>query len=199
MNEDYDSFKLLLLGDVAVGKTCIFLKFSENTFDEDQISTIGFDYRRKIIAIDETQKICLTIWDTAGQEKFKSITKNYYKGANGILIIYDVTNKQSFLGIEEWIKTINESASSDIQLMIIGNKVDLDERVINTKEGQELATKYNCEFLETSAKKNINITETFDKLIQKMIDNKSKIKLKEEQFRLLQIEKRRHHCCGKTH
>lgn len=197
MLEGHESFKILLLGNMLVGKTCVFLQFAEKVYDNTQISTIGFDNRRKEFAIDENKKIYLTIWDTAGQEKFRSITKNYYKGANGIMIIYDVTDRQSFIEVEGWIKTINECVTTDIPIIIIGNKIDLDNKNITTEEGKEMANKYNCEFIETSAKTNTNIDEAFKVLSKKMIEIKSKNKEKEEQFRLDSLKKKKSCFCSR--
>ena len=154
-------FKLLLIGDSGVGKTCILFRFSEDAFNSSFISTIGIDFKIRTIELDE-KKIKLQIWDTAGQERFRTITTAYYRGAMGILLVYDITQAKSFANIKTWIKNIEEHASGDVEKMIIGNKCDMnDKRAISTEDGQKLANEYSVPFMETSAKKNINIEEAF--------------------------------------
>ena len=104
-------FKVLLLGDSTVGKTCFLMRFTENTFQEIHMSTIGLDYRFKKMPLDDTKEATVQIWDTAGQDRFRAITKNYYKGAHGIILIYDVTNQKSFDNVKNWVSQIRENAS----------------------------------------------------------------------------------------
>ena len=122
-------FKILLLGDWSVGKTCFLMRYTENTFNDIHLSTVGIDYKFKSLTLDDAQKLKIQIWDTAGQERYKSITKSYIKGANGIILIYDVTSKKSVEGIQNWVKQIKELPSK-ICIAIAANKIDKENRVI---------------------------------------------------------------------
>lgn len=157
-------FKLLLIGDSGVGKTCVLFRFSDDAFNSTFISTIGIDFKIRTIELDN-KKIKLQIWDTAGQERFRTITTAYYRGAMGILLVYDITNEKSFDNIKTWIRNIEQHASEDVEKMILGNKCDMeDKRVISKEQGEKLATEYGVPFMETSAKANINVEEAFVKI-----------------------------------
>ena len=150
-----------------VGKSCFLSKYTVKTFPETYATTIGVDYIFKTLTLKNGKTIKLQIWDTAGQERFRSITKNYYKKANGIILIYDITNKKSYKNIREWINQIKEEAVSNVIIYLVGNKIDLEkERKVKTEEGEKLAEEYNCPFKETSAKEDININETFEDLVE---------------------------------
>jgi len=154
-------FKLLLIGDSGVGKTCVLFRFSEDQFNSTFISTIGIDFKIRTIELDG-KKVKLQIWDTAGQERFRTITTAYYRGAMGIMLVYDITNTKSFDNIKNWIRNIEEHASSDVEKMILGNKCDMnDKRVVTEEKGQMLALEYGIKFLETSAKAGDNIEKAF--------------------------------------
>ena len=132
-------YKILLLGDSMVGKTCFLLKYTDKSFQEIHMSTIGLDYRLKTLTLKNRKTVKLQIWDTAGQDRFRSITKNYYKKANGIILIYDITNKKSYKNIREWINQIKEEAVSNVIIYLVGNKIDLEkERKVKTEEGEKL-------------------------------------------------------------
>lgn len=193
MEEVKETYKILLLGDVSVGKTCILLRFSDNSFNDDQISTIGLDYRTKDINIDN-KVITIAIWDTAGQEKFKCITKSFYKGAHGILIIYDVTDYKTFSNIIEWVYSIREVANKSIKLMLIANKIDLDHRVVSTEEGKKIADDNNCFYMETSAKTNLHIDKVFEKITKEIYEEACAIKEIEMNF-LINHQKQKRKCC----
>jgi Ras-related protein Rab-8A len=153
--------KLLLIGDSGVGKSCILLRFSDDSFTPSFITTIGIDFKIRTIEIDG-KKIKLQIWDTAGQERFRTITTAYYRGAMGILLVYDVTDEKSFLNIKNWIRNIEQHASESVEKMLLGNKCDMvDKKVVDTARGKALADEYNIKFFETSAKNNINIEDAF--------------------------------------
>ncbi|XP_032809455.1 ras-related protein Rab-8A [Petromyzon marinus] len=162
MAKTYDYlFKLLLIGDSGVGKTCVLFRFSEDAFNSTFISTIGIDFKIRTIDLDG-KKIKLQIWDTAGQERFRTITTAYYRGAMGIMLVYDITNEKSFENIKNWIRNIEEHASADVEKMILGNKCDMNERRQVTRErGEKLAIEYGIKFMETSAKASINVEEAF--------------------------------------
>ncbi|KAJ1509200.1 GTP-binding protein [Coelomomyces lativittatus] len=153
--------KLLLIGDSGVGKSCLLLRFSDDSFTPSFITTIGIDFKIRTIELDG-KRIKLQIWDTAGQERFRTITTAYYRGAMGILLVYDVTDERSFNNIRNWMRNIKENASEDVKTILVGNKCDvLDKKVITKERGQELANGYNIKFIETSAKSNIGVEEAF--------------------------------------
>ena len=159
-------FKVLLLGDSTVGKTCFLMRFTENTFQEIHMSTIGLDYRFKKMTLENQEVATVQIWDTAGQDRFRAITKNYYKGAHGILLIYDVTNQKSFDNVKNWVGQIRENASEKAIIYIVGNKVDdTAHRVVSKEQGEETAKEFNLKFFEASAKEDINIAPTFQALV----------------------------------
>lgn len=162
MAKTYDFlFKLLLIGDSGVGKTCILVRFSEDAFNSTFISTIGIDFKIRTVEIDG-KKIKLQIWDTAGQERFRTITTAYYRGAMGIMLVYDVTTEKSFENIRNWIRNIEENASADVEKMILGNKCDLQEsRVVDQERGRVLAEEHGVKFMETSAKSGLNVETAF--------------------------------------
>uniref|UniRef100_T1J3T2 Ras-related protein Rab-8A n=1 Tax=Strigamia maritima TaxID=126957 RepID=T1J3T2_STRMM len=178
MAKTYDYlFKLLLLGDSGVGKTSVLFRFTENSYSQSYISTIGIDFKIRTIELDG-KKIKLQIWDTAGQERFRTITTAYYRGAMGIMLVYDITNEKSFLNIKNWLRNIDEFASSDVEKMVLGNKCDtLEARKVSKERGEQLAVEYNIKFMETSAKTSINVTAAFITLAG---DIKSKMEKKLE-------------------
>eukprot|EP01084_Bolivina_argentea_P113781 202718_1 len=140
---EYDYLiKLLLIGDSGSGKSCMLLRFSDDSFTTSFITTIGIDFKIKTVEIDG-KRVKLQIWDTAGQERFRSVIVEYYKGAMGILLVYDITDEQSFLNIRNWIRKIEQRASDSVQKILIGNKCDMsDDRIITKYRGQELADEY---------------------------------------------------------
>ncbi|CAK9215725.1 unnamed protein product [Sphagnum troendelagicum] len=160
---NYDELiKLLLIGDSGVGKSCLLLRFSDDTFTTSFITTIGIDFKIRTIELDN-RRIKLQIWDTAGQERFRTITTAYYRGAMGILLVYDVTDESSFNNIRNWIRNIELHASDNVNKILVGNKADMDEsrRVVPTAKGQALADEYGIKFFETSAKTNLNVEHVF--------------------------------------
>ncbi|XP_024015502.1 ras-related protein RABE1e isoform X1 [Eutrema salsugineum] len=186
---DYDYLiKLLLIGDSGVGKSCLLLRFSDDTFTTSFITTIGIDFKIRTLEIDG-KRIKLQIWDTAGQERFRTITTAYYRGAMGILLVYDVTDESSFnsmslaflfvrnniarhlwelihivsTDIRNWMRNIEQHASDSVNKILVGNKADMDEskRAVPTSRGQALADEYGIKFFETSAKTKLNVEEVF--------------------------------------
>ncbi|KAM7029059.1 ras-related protein Rab-13 isoform 2-T2 [Acridotheres tristis] len=128
MAKAYDHlFKLLLIGDSGVGKTCLVIRFAEDNFSSTYISTIGIDFKIRTVDIDG-KKIKLQVWDTAGQERFKTITTAYYRGAVGIVLVYDITDEKSFENIQNWMKSIKENASAGVERLLLGNKCDMEGR-----------------------------------------------------------------------
>jgi len=153
--------KLLLIGDSGVGKSCLLLRFSEDSFIPSFITTIGIDFKIRTVELDG-KRIKLQIWDTAGQERFRTITTAYYRGAMGILLVYDVTDEKSFSNIRNWIKNIEQHATESVNKMLIGNKCDwVEKRVIDFEKGKALADEYGIKFVETSAKTSQNVDDAF--------------------------------------
>ncbi|XP_007453607.1 PREDICTED: ras-related protein Rab-26 [Lipotes vexillifer] len=159
----YDvAFKVMLVGDSGVGKTCLLVRFKDGAFLAGTfISTVGIDFRNKVLDVDG-MKVKLQIWDTAGQERFRSVTHAYYRDAHALLLLYDVTNKASFDSIQAWLTEIQEYAQHDVVLMLLGNKVDsAQERVVKREDGEKLAKEYGLPFMETSAKMGLNVDLAF--------------------------------------
>ena len=160
-------YKVLLLGDSAVGKSSLLYRYIENTYVENFLPTIGIDYKFKDVEIDG-KTVSAQIWDTAGQDRFRAITSSYYNGAHGLCLIYDVSDRQSFNNIKGWVTTIREKCKKDIPIMLIGNKIDVEEKSVNTAEGRMVAEDFGLMFKETSAKENICVKEAFYDLICKI-------------------------------
>ena len=173
--------KILTLGDTSVGKSSIVLRFSDNKFDDKIFSTIGIDFKTKYIKLDKFS-VKVLIWDTAGQEKFQNIAKQYYKGANGVLLIYDISNRKSFERIDFWLKELKENNRIDeLFLYLVGNKIDMeDKRVISFQEGEKYAKNNNINFFEVSAKSGKGVTELFNNVINGVMENILKKNEKEE-------------------
>ena len=172
-------FKILTIGESGVGKTCILRRFVENKFLKNHLATIGIDFKTKNIEIDGTP-IKLKIWDTAGQERFRNITNQYYKGADGIILVFDVTDQKSFEKIKEWMSQIKANTQADqIGLVLLGNKYDIEPRTISKNDGEELGKELGIEYYETSAMKGDGIAQAFE-FLAKNILTKKKIDLKNE-------------------
>eukprot|EP01041_Mallomonas_annulata_P008520 gene8520-17570_t len=153
--------KLLMIGDSGVGKTCLLLRYANDSFSPTFITTIGIDFKIKNIQL-EGKRIKLQIWDTAGQERFRTITTSYFRGAQGILLVYDVTDRQTFMSIRNWVAQIQVHADVNVNKILIGNKCDMSEqRSVSYEEGESLAKEYNIHFFETSAKQDINVEKAF--------------------------------------
>lgn len=178
-SESFDKgVKLLLIGDSGVGKTAIMLQYADNTFSETFITTVGIDYKYKYMKMkdEETGKmenIRLEIWDTAGQERFKAITRSYLRGAEGILLVYDITDQTSFEDVKSWMSQIKQFADSVCDKVLVGNKCDLDgDREVTYEKGKEMASEFGINFYEASAKQNKNIAEAFEDLAKQVLKRK---------------------------
>ena len=157
-------FKLVLVGDSGVGKSCILHQFIYNRFRKNTTQTIGVDFSAKNVHIDN-QEIKLQIWDTAGQEKFRSVARSYYRGAIGIIIVYDITKVESFQHIATWLADARNAARSECSVCVVGNKGDLeDQRVVRTEDGKLFCTENNLLFFECSALTGDNIDEIFNEI-----------------------------------
>ena len=157
---DIHTFKILTIGERGVGKTCILRRFVEDKFLKNHLATIRIDFKTKNIIVDGVQ-VKLKIWDTAGQERFRNITNQYYKGADGIILVYDVTDRTSFEKIREWMNQIKQNTTEDeIGLVLLGNKCDADLRDVYENDGIELGKELGIQYFESSAMNNINIFVT---------------------------------------
>mmetsp|Transcript_17651 Transcript_17651/g.55881 ORF Transcript_17651/g.55881 Transcript_17651/m.55881 type:complete len:204 (-) Transcript_17651:97-708(-) len=162
MKRDHDLlFKLVLIGDSGAGKSCLLIRFADDTFTDSYITTIGVDFRFKTIKV-EKKTIKLQIWDTAGQERFRTITSSYYRGAHGIIVVYDVTDQESFRNVKTWMQEIEKYAAEGVNKLLVGNKCDMSsKKVVSYDEAKELADHIGVQFLETSAKNAHNVEQAF--------------------------------------
>ena len=172
INPEIPKYKLIFLGDQSVGKSCIMNRFMNDTFTEEYQATIGLDFQSKNVQIDN-QDIHLLLYDTAGQEKFRSLIPMYTRDANIILLVYDITSKDSFTHIPEWIKDLTNIKMEEVIFALVGNKNDLDEnRAVTIEEGQKFAQEHDFIFQETSAKTGDGFSELFYKSIFEKIRTK---------------------------
>ncbi len=166
------TFKILTIGESGVGKTCVLRRFVENKFLKNHLATIGIDFKTKTLNINN-QEIKLKIWDTAGQERFRNITTQYYKGADGIVLVYDVTDEASFEKIRDWMDQISSNTQRDeIGLVLLGNKCDMDPRVVTEDMGNKMAEDLKISYFETSALTGQGIKEAFEKLTRDIMQKK---------------------------
>ena len=172
ISQDYDYlFKILLLGDSDVGKSSLILRYTDETFNSKLVNSIGVDFKMKKREIDG-KIIKVQIWDTAGHERFRTITYSYYRGANAIIIVFDLSDKKSFISITEWLKQIEKHANENVFKFLVGNKSDLvDKRQITYEEAKQYADEHDLPYIETSAKEGININELFDSSIKTFLAN----------------------------
>lgn len=169
-DESFDYlFKIVLIGDAGVGKTCVVQRFKSGTYTEKHGSTIGVDFTMKTLNIDG-KLVKLQIWDTAGQERFRTITQSYYRSANGVVIAYDITKHSSFESIPRWMEDVRRYAGSNIVQLLVGNKCDLEQlREVKKQEADAWAQQHNMlQSLETSAKDNTNIDDAFLKIAKEL-------------------------------
>ena len=168
-NEEDVKIIILTLGNSSVGKTSFIQRYTNNTFQISNLTTTGYDMQRKIMKInDKTYKV--DFHDTQGQERYRAISKNFIKNADGIILMYDITSQTSFDSITEWMDNIRKAKAEGFPIVLVGNKCDLEEkREISKEEGEDLAKKYGLSFYETSNKNNINIEESCLDLVNKAI------------------------------
>ena len=199
--------KILIIGDTSVGKSSILLTYTDNYFPEAHLATIGVEYKVKELLTDK-YKVILQIWDTAGQERFRSITKSFFRNTNGILFVYDITDRKTFQSVKDWIKD-SEMHDSGFEKLLCGNKIDLEEeRQVTFNELVEFGLKKKMDVIETSAKSRINIDESFKKLVDLILNKKTEEEINKEfgvkapQSQNINLTKnntktKKKKCCGK--
>ena len=166
------TFKILTIGESGVGKTCVLRRFVENKFLKNHLATIGIDFKTKTLNINN-QEIKLKIWDTAGQERFRNITTQYYKGADGIVLVYDVTDESSYEKIRDWMEQIlSNTQQEEIGLVLLGNKCDMEPRSVSEEMGKKMAEELKITYYETSALNGQGIKEAFEELTRDIMKKK---------------------------
>ncbi|EAN31996.2 GTP-binding protein ypt2 [Theileria parva strain Muguga] len=171
--KDYDYlFKLVLIGDSGVGKSCLLLRFADDSFTDSYITTIGVDFRFRTLFVKD-KRVKLQIWDTAGQERFRTITSTYYRGADGIIMVYDITDKSSFEHINDWLTEVNKYSSEDTCKLLLGNKSDMeDSRDVSATDVQRLSEVIEVPAMDVSAKTGHNIDKAFYSITEKLVSLK---------------------------
>ncbi len=169
------------MGDSGVGKSNLVFRFTKNEFNKDSKSTIGVEFATKTVRIDDNKLVKAQIWDTAGQERYRSIASSYYRGAVGALLVYDITDRNSFNHVPMWLKEVEESAEKDCLIMLVGNKTDLeDQRTVFVRDGRSFARKNGLAFIETSAKDATGVDTAFQRILQEIYKTQTRKQLKSE-------------------
>ncbi len=170
-----EKIQLIIVGESCVGKTSILYKYTQGIFTNQHLSTIGLEFFTKDVTIDD-KVIRVKIWDTAGQEQYKSLTKNFFRNSDGVIIVYDATQKATFDQVKEWVRSIEDYTSTEkkVQKILVANKIDLKEKIeVTTEEGQKLSENFEIPFFEVSAKENIGISECMERIIRDVVKNVS--------------------------
>jgi Ras-related protein Rab-1A len=161
-------FKILFVGDSGCGKTSLLLRYVDDSFTDTFISTIGVDFKSKTITL-EGSKVEMQIWDTAGQERFRTITSSYYRGAEGVILVFDLTNPESFNNVKRWLTDVEKYSGDSAHKILVGNKSDLASAgKVDRRDAEEFASRFNIEYIETSAKNGVNVATVFEKLVYGM-------------------------------
>ena len=195
--KDILDFKVIILGMSEVGKTCLLINYFDKKFKENNISTIGIDFKTKFFKFDE-KKVKINYVDTAGQERFHAISSNYLKNANGILLVYAVNSRASFSLLEDWMKEVKNHANQNFSIIILGNKCDVEDREVTLEEGENFAKKINSKVYEVSAKTGYNVAEAFDEIARMTYekDKEGKIRQRESiRFEDVGTDKKKKKCC----
>ena len=190
-------YKIIILGMSEVGKTCLLINYFDKKFKENNISTIGIDFKTKFFKFDEN-KVKINYVDTAGQERFHAISSNYVKNANGILLVYAVNSRASFSLLEDWMKEVKNHANQNFSIIILGNKCDVEDREVTLEEGENFAKKINSKVYEVSAKTGYNVAEAFDEIARMTYekDKEGKIRQRESiRFEDVGTDKKKKKCC----
>ena len=190
-----EDIKVITLGNSEVGKSSFIIKYIDNSFTLYYTATLGIDFKQKKIKLKDGRDVRLRIFDTAGQERYKSVSASFIKKADGVILIYDIGDLESFEAVENWIKSIREIGKDNLPIILVGNKCDLsdDKRMISLKEGQDKADEFNIPFYETSCKEGINIKEVFEKLVDDIMEKGSKNINRE--YKILNKGKKKEKCC----
>ena len=201
LDSDFEfPLKMIVIGDTCVGKTNFIFRFVENRFSLNYVSTVGFDYRSKIITLPKSKKkVKLQIWDTAGQERYNAVNKNLFQKVQGVIIMYDITNRASFENINKWLYLLSQNVSDKAKILV-GSKLDLSEekRIVTEEEGQNLADKNNMPFYETSSKTGENVEKIFFTLAQNIYENLSNENINDNaSVKIIQNQERKKKGCCK--
>ena len=197
MNQYDNIIKLIIAGESGVGKSCIVNMFCNNIYTDTEMATIGVDFKIKIIKLDE-KKIKLHIWDTAGQERFKSVTVPYFRGVHGVLLVFDLTDHQTFEQLEKWLSEIEYyMADFNYKIILAGNKCDNEGLIkVTDLEIEAFTKKHGMEYIMTSAKKNINIEEAFELIVTNIVNSNINTINKWAPIKLAQdIKEKKNKCC----
>jgi small GTP-binding protein len=170
MSDDYEHLvKILMVGESGVGKTCLIKRFIKNEFSLTHLSTIAIDFKMKVLKVQNTM-LKLQIWDTAGQERFNTLTAGFFKGSDGVVVTYSVTERKSYDNVNKWMNQIHSLAPKNVRIVLVGNKIDMQEqREVTVEEGKAMAQKYDAVFFETSAKSGENVEQVFNKLAEDIL------------------------------
>ena len=201
-DDNYDEkIKIMIIGETKIGKTSLISRYCKNEFfGGAYLSTIGIDFQTKNLTFNN-KKIRVQIWDTAGQERYRNIAKNYFQSSDGFIIVYDISNIDSFEKLDYWIEQIKTNSQENTKMILFGNKIDLeDQRQVSKSEGEEYAKKININFFEVSAKEGININEAFEYFIKEVLSNyfnsENYIKRKSKMLSVsIQEPKKKNSCC----
>ena len=187
---EYDYlFKYLIIGNSGVGKSCLLIRFTDDCWSDNYVTTIGVDFKIKTLNI-EANSVKLQIWDTAGQDRFRNIVSSYYRGAQGIMMVYDITDLESFGNLNSWLKEIERNASKNVYKILVGNKKDLeDKRKVSFEQGKNFAEVNGMKFFETSAKESINVEEAFLTMTKEIINSNKKINEKNNSSFIIKSKK----------
>ncbi len=162
--------KLLLIGDSGVGKSALLARFVDDSFTPSFITTIGIDFKLKTVSMRD-KRVKLQIWDTAGQERFRTITQAYYRGAMGVLFVFDVTDETSFENVTFWINNVEKNATPNVKRVLVGTKCDLgNERVVETSRAQRFSDSHDMKFFEASSVSGVGVAEVFTDLTEQVVD-----------------------------
>jgi len=176
-DDAYDhTFKLLLIGDSGVGKSSLLLRFTDGTFEEDIGTTIGVDFKVKVLNVRNKQRVKLTIWDTAGQERFRTLTSSYYRGAQGVVLVYDISSAESFDHVKQWMAEVQMYTTvPDVITLLVGNKVDkrAKEDAVPRATAEAFAREHGLLFIECSARTKEGVQQAFEELVNKILDTPS--------------------------
>ncbi len=187
--------KVILLGNTTVGKTSLIIKYIKNEFSFNYLQTLGLDFKQKIFKMKNGKDIRLRIFDTAGQERFKSVSFSFIKKANGIILLYDIGNKNSFEALDSWMESIKDNADKKIPIILVGNKCDINDekRKVTFEEGEKKGNEFQIPFFETSCKDGINVKEVFERIVNDIILKKNQT-LRGE-LKLFEDSIKKKNCC----